>query len=131
MKEEEDRFEDFMHEIMQDAGEEKAPIGFTQRVMGQITATQIAPVRSRWKPVIGVRGWIAAVAGLVLAFVVSYLIPSNSSKALPGKEVAEKAIGATVGFFESMHVPIVLVASAGAIFLLFALDRALSARVKS
>ena len=40
MKEEKDQFEDFLHEMMQEGGLEQAPSGFTQRVMGEITAPQ-------------------------------------------------------------------------------------------
>lgn len=131
MKDEEDRFEDFLHQLMQEGGEEKAPSGFTQRVMGQITAPQAVPVRTKWKPVVTWKGWLAAVVGLVVTFIASFWIPSSNNQAVPGKETAEKAIDATLGIVESIHFPVVWVVGLGAILALFTLDRFLSARAKS
>lgn len=132
MKEEKDQFEDFLHEMMQEGGLEQAPSGFTQRVMGEITAPQAVKARSRWQPVITLRGWIGAAAGLVVTFLVAYFIPWTApSKALPGQEVAKQAIDATVGAFEGFQPPMIVVVVLGALFLLFTLDRLLSQRQAS
>jgi hypothetical protein len=129
MKEEHDGFDDFLHEMMQEAGPEKAPANFTSAVMGQITATQSAPVKLRWRPVITWKGWVAAAVTVVVACVVAFFLPGSQAAPSKGQVVAEQAVDTAISTLSSFQYPMLLVISLGAVFLLFALDKLLSKRM--
>jgi hypothetical protein len=128
-----DRLDDFLHEIMQEGGLERAPGGFTQQVMAQITAEQAAkraaPAKVRWRPVISRWGWVGIAASLMVVLVLTLGLPWKSGvRELPGKAAVSKAMDATVSAFGSLEFPAILVMCVAAVFLLFALDRVLAVR---
>jgi hypothetical protein len=128
MNDELDPFDDFMRDMVQEAGLEHAPSNFTQSVMGQIAAQGAAKPPRQWAPLISKTGWIGIAASVVAAVLASVVMLKPNGKTSTIAVGAEKAIGSFVGFFDNLEFPLLLVTSVAAIALLVALDRILSGR---
>jgi hypothetical protein len=130
MMEEKDRLDDFLHEIIQEGGLERAPGGFTQQVMAEVVA-EAAPARVRWRPVISRWGWVGIAAMLVVGLFVVLGLPWGDSRDLfpGGKDAVANAMDATVNGLSSLKVPGLLMMCVAAGFLLVALDRFLGRRM--
>jgi hypothetical protein len=121
MKEENDQLDEMLRNLMQESGLEQAPSGFTQSVMGQISA-EVAVAKRKWKPIISPLGWIGAAASLVAGLIVALMYAQPRTKALPGQPQTEAVVNNVAGFFEGLQFPMVLVLSLVAVAVLFGLD---------
>ena len=130
MKPELDQFDDFMRDIVQDAGIERAPANFTQAVMGQISA-DLAKAKRASKPLISRRGWIGIAASIALIAVgmVAFLQPATTTS--PTTQKFANALDSFTGLFDQLQFPMVLVLTALAITLLFGLERMFKHRKNS
>lgn len=127
MNEEHDQFDDFLREVLHEAGPEQAPAHFTQSVMGRITAETARAQRS-WKPLISPIGW-AAIAACVIALVVLSVVMAPAAtqpQPLPGAAQTQQAVETVSSLFGSMQVPTILVSAAIAVLLLFGFERVLA-----
>lgn len=124
MKEDMDKLDDWLHELIQEAGEEKAPAGFTQRVMAEVSQQQTAPARRRLPRWLPWQGLVGAAAILAAGVVFALVIPGTAEpQALPGQETARQVLDDAVGAFGSLRITATAMASIGAVFALIVVER--------
>ncbi|MFN8394550.1 MAG: hypothetical protein U0176_07755 [Bacteroidia bacterium] len=124
------QLDNWLHELVHEAGEEKAPAGFTQRVMAEVAQPQAVPVRRRLPRWLPWQGLVGAAAILVAGVVFALVIPGTAAEpqALPGQETAHQVLDGAVEAFSSLRITATALASIGAVFALFMVDRALGRR---
>jgi NADH:ubiquinone oxidoreductase subunit 6 (subunit J) len=127
MNTEDERFDDFLRDMMQESGLEKAPPAFTMAVMGHIAA-ETAKAKRITKPFISLRGWIGIAASVVATCIAAIMTLQPSKRELPGQQQVASAVEGFNGLFANLQFPLVLVMSLMAIALLFGLDQYLSRR---
>jgi mannose/fructose/N-acetylgalactosamine-specific phosphotransferase system component IIC len=129
MKEDMDKLDDWLHELIQEAGEEKAPAGFTQRVMAEVSQPQVAPVRRRLPRWLPWQGLVGAAAILVAGVGFAIAIPGAAEpQALPGQEAAHQVLDGAVEAFSGMKITATALASIGAVFALIMVERVMGRR---
>lgn len=110
-----------MREVMQEAGKEAAPSGFTDHVMGSIEAMETQA--SSWNPIITRRAWLR-IAAIFVAFVGLVLWQVGGE---PGSTTAlataGHAVEAVFTFFSGLRIPTYVVASVMAVFALVLFER--------